>query len=315
MTSHRHDPRPRPAGPGRGALPDRRAVLRGGAALGAAAVGGLVLGACGDDPDTRVATAHTADHALLAAFPQGVPHAAVAVPTRLPYLISDPDGVPLQRIDGPVTFTVEQDGRRIGSPVSVAPHGDGVPRAYLPFTFEFPATGVYDVYAEYDGERLDSSIQIYDADQIGPPVVGEPLPPVDSPTTARSLDVDPLCSRVAPCPFHELNLQDVVGKGKPVVLLVATPAYCQTAVCGPVLDLLIEAVGTRTDLAVLHNEVYKDPKAVRDLSDAALAPVPQAYDLRFEPVLFVTDATGKVVARGDVTVDRAEMAQMLALAR
>jgi hypothetical protein len=112
-----------------------------------------------------------------------------------------------------------------------------------------------------------------------------------------------------------VDLQDVVGKGKPIVLLVASPAYCDTDVCGPMLDLLVEQAAGRPDLVVLHNEVYKDPKSVSDLNDAELAPVPDAYDLRFQPVLFVTDAAGRLVARGDALVDRSEMAQMLALAR
>jgi hypothetical protein len=312
VTAHRH-PGPNPRRAGRPL--DRRTVLRGGLTLGALGLGGVLLGSCGDDASTSVADGATPDHALIAAFPQGVPHVAAGVPARLPYLIADKEGVPLSAIDGPVRFTVQADGKPVGSPVTVQPHAQGVPRAYLPFTFTFPRTGLYDIYAEYQGDRLDSNLQVYDASRVGPPLVGERLPPVNSPTTNQTLDVDPLCSRVPACPFHEINLQDAVGQGRPIVLLVATPAYCQTAVCGPVLDTLVDVIGGRTDLAVLHNEVYKNPKAVRDLQDAALAPVPAAYELSFEPVLFVTDAAGTVVARGDITVDRAEMASMLELAR
>ena len=312
MTSHRHlDAWSARVGP-----LDRRTVLRGGLGLGAATLGGVLLGACGDEAaDTRVATAHTPDNALIAAFPQGVPHAASGVPTRLPYLVSDAEGVPLQKIDGPVTFTVKRDGTPVGEAVRVTPRADGVPRAYLPFTFEFPEPGLNAVSVESPGPPLTSTSQINDAPKFARPVVGEPLPPVDSPVTDRTLGVDPLCSRVPTCPFHDVNLKDAVGAGKPVVLLVATPAYCQTAVCGPILDTLVDLTAGRTDITVLHSEVYKDPKAVRDLNDATLAPVPEAYDLRFEPVLFVTDAAGKVVARGDVIVDRGEMTEMLALAR
>ena len=107
------------------------------------------------------------------------------------------------------------------------------------------------------------------------------------PTMTRTLAVDPVCSRVPPCPFHEVNLKDAVGQGKPIVLLIATPAFCQTAVCGPILDMLVEEAGGRTDLTVIHSEVYKNPKDVRDLQDATLAPAPEAYDLRFEPIMFV----------------------------
>jgi len=294
---------------------DRRRLLQGGLALGVLWFGSAVLGACGggDGTDTRVADEAQANHALLAAFPQSLPHIPAGVPTRLPYLISDTEGVPLSKIDGTVPVTVSQDGRKLDT-LEVTPRSDGVPRAYLPVTFTFPTPGIYDLTATYDGAKMDSTIQVVEQSLVGPPVVGEPLPPVDSPTTARTLDVDPLCSRTPVCPYHDVNLQDAVGKGKPIVLLVATPAYCQTAVCGPVLDLVMEQTEGRTDLTVLHSEVYKNPKGQRDLNDAALAPIPDAYELRFEPVLFVTDAAGTVVARADITVDRSELTELLALA-
>lgn len=306
-------PRPHESASSHQLVLGRRRLLQGGLGLGATALGAALLSSCGDSQaDTQVAE-NLNSHALIAAFPQSVPHVPAGVATRLPYLISDDEGVPLSTIEGDVTFTISKDGTRVGT-VDVAPRGDGVPRAYLPVTFTFPTAGTYDLTATYDGADIDSTIQVVDPSEIGPPVVGEQLPPVDSPTTERTLEVDPLCSRVPACDLHSVNLRDAVTQGKPIVMLIATPAYCQTAVCGPVLDLVMEQTAGRTDLNVLHQEVYKNPKGQRDLNDAQLAPVPEAYDLRFEPVLYVTDRTGLIVARADITVDRGELAEMLALA-
>ncbi len=306
-------PRPTEPAPSHQPVLGRRRLLQGGLGLGAAALGATLLSACGDDQAATEEGTNLNSHALIAAFPQSVPHVPAGIPTRLPYLISDQEGVPLSKIDGDVTFTISRDGTEVGT-VEVAPRGDGVPRAYLPVTFTFPAAGTYDLTASYDGADLDSTIQVVERSEIGPPVVGEQLPPVDSPTTERTLEVDPLCSRVPACELHSVNLQDAVTQGKPIVMLIATPAYCQTAVCGPVLDLVMEQTAGRTDLNVLHQEVYKNPKGQRDLNDAQLAPVPDAYDLRFEPVLYVTDRNGLIVARADVTVDRGELTELLALA-
>jgi hypothetical protein len=146
--------------------------------------------------------------------------------------------------------------------------------------------------------------------------VGGILPPANTPTTQNSFDVDPICTRVPTCPFHEHDLPTVLGTGRPVVVLLASPAYCRTSACGPILDLLIEeAAGLPEGVVVIHSEVYKDPKTVDDLNDALLAPLPKDYEMFFEPSLFVTDSSDLIVARGDIVVDRAEMAQMLALAR
>ncbi len=277
-------------------------------------MGASVAAACGDSQAQGPSSpATTPAHALIAAFPQGSAHIPAGVPMRLPYLISDREGVPLSRIDGRVAFEVARDGKVLGGS-EVAPRGDGVPRAYLPFTFDFPAPGIYDIGATYRGARIESTVQVVEPSRVTTPVVGQALPGVGSPTVANPLGVDPLCSRDPVCPFHSIDLQSVVGRGHPIVLLVATPAYCQTAVCGPVLDLVVEQAAGREDLRVIHSEVYRDPKAHRDLSTATLAPVPAAYHLDFEPVLFITDRTGTVVARADVTVDRSELRELLTLA-
>jgi hypothetical protein len=290
-------------------------VLRGGVLLGTSVLGGLAVGACGADNGgtTDAGDAATPDNALLAAFPQSVPHVAVGVPARLPYLISDGEGVPLATIDGPVRFTVTKDGEPVGDPVEVAPRTEGVPRAYLPLGFTFPEPAIYEVRAEYGGATLDSSLQVYPATDVGPPLVGEALPPVDTPTTTRTLQVDPICTRVPACPYHEANLQDVVGRGAPVVLLVSTPAYCQTGVCGPILDTMMALAPDHPGVTFIHSEVYKNPKEVRDLADATLAPVPDAYQLRFEPTMFVADAAGTILARADIVIDTSEMKELLAL--
>ena len=275
---------------------------------------GSWLAACGDGgTDRGSSSATTSRHALIAAFPQSVPHIPAGVPTRLPFLISDSEGVPLMQIDGKVTFAVTRDGRKLDS-VAVAPRSNGASRAYLPLTFTFPTSGVYDITAEYDGAKLDATVRVSEPSEVAVPFVGQRLPAVGSPTVADPLGVDPICTREPMCPFHEVNLDGAVGSGRPVVLLVASPAYCQTAVCGPILDILMEQAAGRSDLTVIHSEVYKDAKAQPDLSTATLAPVPEAYHLTFEPVLFVTDRSGTIVARADVAVDRDEMKELLALA-
>jgi hypothetical protein len=293
---------------------DRRRVLQAGAGLGALGVGAAALAACGDGETTETSGGNPAN-ALIAAFPRSVPYLAAGVPTRLPFLVADQEGIPLAKIRGPVTFRVTAGDTAVGSPIRVTPHDDGVPKAYLPVAVTFPNPGIYDLTADYEGEPLTSSVQVYDAAQVPIPGVGQALPPADTPTMGRSLGVDPVCSRSTPCPFHEVNLRDVMGSGRPKVVLVATPAYCQTAVCGPIVDLLVEQAAGRTDLDVIHAEVYKNPKAVRDLNKAALSPLPDEYRLPFEPTMFVTDATGTIVARADITVDRVEMQELLALAQ
>ena len=291
---------------------DRRGLLRGG--LGLAALAG-VAAACSQQGETVTEGVSAGpDQTLTALFPRDLAYVAAGVSTRLPYTLSDAEGIPLSTITGPLAFEVSIDGEPVGEPVEIAPRSDGVPRPYLPLYFEFPEPGIYDVETDYDGKRLNSQVQVFPADEVQQPLVGSILPSAETATLRQSFDVDPICTRTPTCPFHEVNLADVIGTGRPVAVLLATPAYCRTTACGPILDNLIEVAAGLDGLVVIHSEVYKNPKSVTDLAEAALAPLPAVYNMTFEPCLFVTNAAGELVVRGDIVVDRGEMQEMLALA-
>lgn len=235
----------------------------------------------------------------------------MGVPTRLPYLITDAEGVPLDLIDGNVRFVIAYDDTTVAE-VDVAPRSEGIPRAYLPLQHTFDSVGIHDVAATYQGREMTSQLQVFPQAEVLSPVVGQQLPPAPTPTEAATWDVDPICTLVPPCPFHSVNLTDALEAGKPIVLLVATPAYCQTEFCGPTLGNLMDIVDGRDDLLVIHSEVYLNPKSARgDLAAAPLAPLPDKYGLLLEPVLYVTDRSGTITTRADATIDRSEMAEVI----
>jgi hypothetical protein len=84
----------------------------------------------------------------------------------------------------------------------------------------------------------------------------------------------------------------VIGK-KPVALLFATPALCQTRICGPVVDIaaqLKKDYGDRVEF--IHQEVYVDNSV-----EKGLRPPLRAFRLATEPWLFTFDRRGRVAAR------------------
>jgi hypothetical protein len=129
----------------------------------------------------------------------------------------------------------------------------------------------------------------------GPPDVGQKAIKVHTPTVA-SVGGDPkkVDTRVPPAPdLSRVDLAGVLGH-KPVALLFATPAYCQSRTCGPVEDILEQASHDPANkrFAFVHVEVYKnnDPSA-------GFRPQLAAWKLPSEPWLFVIDRHGKVRAR------------------
>ena len=125
------------------------------------------------------------------------------------------------------------------------------------------------------------------------PEVGERAPRINTPTGASvGGDVAKIDTRVPPSGMHENNFADVLGK-RPVVLLFATPALCQSKVCGPVADVAAQVRAKRgRDAEFIHMEIYRNNKFSK-----GFRPQLATYRLRTEPWLFTVDRRGRIAAR------------------
>jgi hypothetical protein len=125
------------------------------------------------------------------------------------------------------------------------------------------------------------------------PAVGERPPRVETDTLASAGgDIEAIETRNPPDDMHEENFADVLGD-KPVVLLMATPALCQTRVCGPVTDIAAQMQKEYGDRAVfIHQEVYEDNDVQKGLREPL-----REFGLRTEPWLFTFARDGRVAAR------------------
>jgi hypothetical protein len=267
------------------------------------------LAACGDDGGGSEETAAVPSTNLVALFaPQGV--LEVGREQRLTLAVADAEGTPLRDAPRLLEFSVRADGEEEGTPVTAEAHAEGLPAPYYPVVFTPEAAGLYEITTTIDGEGLEPRVfEVGDDSPI--PAVGERLPLTPTPTTSDPLGVDPLCTRDPACPFHEVSLDAALRQGGPIAFLIATPEFCQTALCGPVLDILVDAAAEVPGVRMVHSEVYANPRAVGDITQAELTPPMEALNLSFEPSLFVTDASGTITARLDNIYDRAELLDAL----
>jgi hypothetical protein len=122
------------------------------------------------------------------------------------------------------------------------------------------------------------------------PRVGEKAPVIHTPTAAEvGGDMAKIDTRVPPDQMHEVDFADAVGKD-PVVLVFATPALCQSRVCGPVVDVAQQvADSSKGQAEFIHMEIWND----NDLSKGP-RPQVQAYNLETEPWAFLIDRNGIV---------------------
>lgn len=150
------------------------------------------------------------------------------------------------------------------------------------------------------------------------PAVGDAAPAVDNPTV-DSDDVPPeaIDSRAGtnegqiPDPeLHDMTVAEALESGRPTVIVVSTPVYCQSEFCGPITETVAELQQSYGDRAnFVHLEVW------RSFEDKELNPAAAAYistpDGGNEPWTFFVGADGTIQARWDNVLDAAELEQML----
>ena len=140
----------------------------------------------------------------------------------------------------------------------------------------------------------------------GPPDVGERAIRVHTLTGADvGGDLTKLSTRVPPPPeMLDTDFADVVGK-KPVVLLFATPALCQSRTCGPVVDIAEQVRAENgKGVAFIQQEIYQDNDPGKPYRQQVLA-----WRLPTEPWAFVIDRRGKVAARFEGVFSVGELAR------
>jgi hypothetical protein len=277
----------------------RRAFLAGAAATT------VVLVACGDDDDagpTSTAEAISPTFSLVQFFDpnNGV---VAGIEQRITFGVGDADGVIVDDVPDALTFTISSANGLIGQPLEVPRHDEGLERPYFPLVFTAPSAGLYTVTSELEGEQLERSFQVVEANAIPQP--GDAMPALATPTTADARGVNPICTAEPACPLHDVSLDAALASGAPVAFLVSTPKFCQVKICGPVLDVLLGLREQFPEVTMIHAEVYTDE------TTATTTAAVDELGLTFEPALFVTDASGVLVARLDNIYDAAEARAVL----
>jgi hypothetical protein len=279
-------------------LLSRREVLAGGAGV-------LFLAACGGgDDDGSGSTTATSGAAgafsLVQFFGQDVLVPGTA--QRAPFGLGDADGVITAGGPESLLFQVRSGGEAIGDPITADRHAEGLPRPYYPLVFTPPEPGTYDVTADIDGQAVTAAFSVVAPDTVAVPQLGDPMRSLATPTVADHHGVDPICTADPQCPLHDVSLDAALTEGRPIALLISTPKFCQVAICGPVLDLLVAQQAAFGDqVRLLHAEVYTDDTA-QTTTDAV-----NTYGLTFEPCLFLARADGTIDQRLDNIFDEVEL--------
>ena len=177
----------------------------------------------------------------------------------------------------------------------------------------FPRAGTYyvAVVAQTDKGTLKGGTRVDVAAKSKSPAVGQHVPVIKTPTTKDLRGANPLCSlRPKPCGMHAISLDAALKNGKPTVLVFAAPAFCQTELCGPDVQLVQKAAAAHAGKAnFIHIEAYT---GATNPTDGNLAPALKAFHFDSEPWLYVVDAKGLVSTRISGAFGGDELAAALA---
>ena len=267
--------------------------------------GGLILTSCGNKEDYETLS-------LGARFADGYQAPTVFTsgsPQRAPYVLISEQGWPLSEevpdaIELIVTEIISDETIFEGK---VHRHGEPGVIPYFPLIFDPPRSGEYKV--EGRGMNGHHQLIVTDPSDIQLIQIGQKMPSIQTPTMQNNLEINPICTKSSgPCSLHKKSLDESLSSSTPTALLVATPRFCQTDVCGPALDILIKQSELLDGkLSIIHAEVFKEPEK----QNFSVAPVVGAFGLTFEPSLIVANSEGVITSILHFAMDTKEVSEAL----
>jgi hypothetical protein len=170
-----------------------------------------------------------------------------------------------------------------------------------------PAAGKYWLLAEpIGGARIQALGNLVVGKRAAAPVPGDPAVRSDTPTLASTGgDLDTLTtSRRPDRALYRTSVASALRAGEPFVVSFATPLYCASRTCGPVVDV-VSSVRRRlaaTGVRFIHVEIYEG----NDPANGVNRWVTQ-WKLPTEPFTFVVDRDGVVRTKLEGAFSAAEL--------
>jgi hypothetical protein len=178
-------------------------------------------------------------------------------------------------------------------------------------TLKLPHAGKYWMLAEPEGGRdpVQALGNVIVSKNDPPPDVGDPAPASNTPTiSSTGDDLSKLTTRTPPDEsLLRYSVADSLEAKVPFVVTFATPKFCASRTCGPVVDVEEEVQRRLEDENVrfIHVEVYEDNDPAKGYNRWM-----NEWTLPTEPWTFLVAGNGRIVDRfeGTVSVDELEAA-------
>lgn len=167
------------------------------------------------------------------------------------------------------------------------------------FRFDEDGNWGVEVEGQRDGEAFDPlRVRFTVLEQGTVPGIGEPAPRSQQLTLSDVADISEIDTSNPPHPeLHDLTVAEALDAGKPLVVAFATPAFCTSRICGPVVDAVVVPLFEQYGEQAIF--IHIEPWVLEDARAGELIPVETLaeWGLQTEPFIFVIDGDGLIAAK------------------
>jgi hypothetical protein len=170
---------------------------------------------------------------------------------------------------------------------------------------ELPDPGTYWLLAEpVGGRRIQAVGTVVVKERTAAPDVGAAAPSSRTPTLATATLDELSTSRVPDPELYRSSVAGALADRAPFVLVFATPKYCTSRTCGPVVDVVSTVRRDHADSGIrfIHVEIYEGNDPTRGENRWV-----KEWKLPSEPWVFLVGPDGKVRDRFEGTVSVQEL--------
>ena len=240
---------------------------------------------------------------------------------RFPFLVIASNAKPVERPAADVWVATSQNGKPfqhvraklepIGVPGGDTADANGIYVAQV----ATPTAGRYWFMAEpVGGTKIQALGNMVVRKKSLAPSVGDRAIPSKTPTLASTGgDLSALTTARHPDrALYQVSVAQALAAHEPFVLAFATPQYCQSRTCGPVVDVVsaVRKKASSKGVRFIHVEIYSDNDPAKGVNKWV-----SQWRLPTEPFTFVVDRTGAIRTKFEGAFSAAELERAVAAVR
>jgi hypothetical protein len=158
-----------------------------------------------------------------------------------------------------------------------------------------------------DGSLATARLTVTVSNASHTPALGSPAPRSRNLVASDVRDLRQIDTSQKPDPrLHQVRIADAIAQRNPQLIVFATPQFCTSRMCGPVVDIVRQLLPEYNKrVAFTHQEIWQD------FASKKVFPTVEEWRLASEPWTFVVDGEGIIRGKFEGLVTGRELEEAL----